>query len=91
MPQVGPRSLYFDVTGEARKDRVKLPSCIRGGKPGALPNTQVCDTAHCILCCNKQFFVLIKRKMVNMALGRVPITWPIGARRTNLVQAFCYR
>ena len=42
MPHVGPRSLYFDVTGEARTDRVKLPSCIRGGKPGALPNTQVC-------------------------------------------------
>jgi len=40
MPQVGPRSLYFDVTGETRTDRVKLPSCIRGGKPGALPNTQ---------------------------------------------------
>ena len=44
MPQVGPRSLYFDVTGEIRTDRVKLPSCIRGGKPGALPNTQVCNT-----------------------------------------------
>ncbi|XP_068698646.1 sperm-associated antigen 17-like [Montipora foliosa] len=39
IPQVGPRSLYFDVTGEARTERVKMPSCIRGGKPGALPNT----------------------------------------------------
>lgn len=44
MPQVGPRSLYFDVTGEARGEKVKLPSCIRSSKPGALPNTQVCTT-----------------------------------------------
>ena len=42
MPQVGPRSLYFDVTGDARAEKVKLPSCIRSSKPGALPNTQVC-------------------------------------------------
>ena len=41
MPQVGPRSLYFDVTGDARAEKVKLPSCIRSSKPGALPNTQV--------------------------------------------------
>ncbi|XP_078373230.1 sperm-associated antigen 17-like isoform X2 [Oculina patagonica] len=40
MPQVGPRSLYFDVTGEARSEKVNLPSCIRSSKPGALPNTQ---------------------------------------------------
>ena len=48
MPHVGPRSLYFDVTGEARTDRVKLPSCIRGGKPGALPNTQVRYQEGCV-------------------------------------------
>ena len=42
--QVGPRSLYFDVTGDARREKVKLPSCIRSSKPGALPNTQVCAT-----------------------------------------------
>ncbi|PFX34574.1 Sperm-associated antigen 17 [Stylophora pistillata] len=40
MPHVGPRSLYFDVTGETRKDKVKLPSCIKSSKPGALPNSQ---------------------------------------------------
>ena len=41
MPQVGPRSLYFDVTGDARTEKIKLPSCIKSSKPGALPNTQV--------------------------------------------------
>ncbi|KAK2570951.1 Sperm-associated antigen 17 [Acropora cervicornis] len=39
MSQIGARSLYFDVTGEARNERVKMPNCILGGKPGALPNT----------------------------------------------------
>ena len=39
--QVGARSLYFDVTGEIRKDRVKLPVSILSSKPGALPNTEV--------------------------------------------------
>ena len=42
MPHISPRSLYFDVTGETRKAKVKLPSCIKGSKPGALPNSQVC-------------------------------------------------
>ena len=44
MTQIGPRSLYFDVTGEARTQRVKMPNCILGGKPGALPNTPVGET-----------------------------------------------
>ncbi|KAJ7321774.1 Sperm-associated antigen 17 [Desmophyllum pertusum] len=40
MPQVGPRSLYFDVTGDLRTEKVKLPSCIKSSKTGALPNSQ---------------------------------------------------
>ena len=44
MSQIGARSLYFDVTGEARNERVKMPNCILGGKPGALPNTPVSET-----------------------------------------------
>ena len=35
------KSLYVDVTGSPRKDAVRLPNVILGGKPGALPNTQV--------------------------------------------------
>ena len=39
------KSLYVDVTGSPRKDTVRLPHVIMGGKPGALPNTQVTVSA----------------------------------------------
>ncbi|XP_028409597.1 sperm-associated antigen 17-like isoform X2 [Dendronephthya gigantea] len=34
------KSLHVDVTGSPRKEAVRLPNSILGGKPGALPNTQ---------------------------------------------------
>lgn len=35
------RSLKYNVIGEPRKNRVPLPRGIKGGKPGAIPNTKV--------------------------------------------------
>ncbi|XP_044129987.1 sperm-associated antigen 17 [Bufo gargarizans] len=33
-------SLDVDVTGQPRRDRVKLPTCILSGKPASVPNTK---------------------------------------------------
>ncbi|XP_031553104.1 sperm-associated antigen 17-like isoform X2 [Actinia tenebrosa] len=43
-PKVGAKSLYMDVTGGVRKDKVKLPTSILSSKPGALLNSQFLET-----------------------------------------------
>lgn len=35
------RSLKVDVTGRPRRNPVPIPSTIKGGKPGAIPNNKV--------------------------------------------------
>lgn len=36
------QSLKMDVLGRPRNKPVPLPAVIKGGKPGAIPNTKVC-------------------------------------------------
>ena len=35
-------SFKMDVLGQPRKQPVPLPTVIKGGRPGAIPNTKVC-------------------------------------------------
>ena len=43
------QALTTNVTGEPRSESVPLPTSIKGGRPGAVPNIKVCNLH--LVCC----------------------------------------